>query len=64
MSWRDLASEQPRQHDLAAGRSKQVIATNHEIHPMLQVVHDDGKLIGPVAGGFPEKQIAALVGGL
>ena len=55
----------PAQHagelGLAAGRGEKVHAPDDEVHPLLEIVDGDGKLVGPVAVSVADDEIAALL---
>ena len=54
--------EKPRQADLASGGSKQVFATNHEIHVVPHVVDYHRELVRPVAESVAQQKVATLGG--
>src|ERR1051326_5731739 len=55
-----LASEQPRDLDLAAGRREEVVAANDERHSLHEIVDGRGELIRPVAFAVADDDVAAL----
>ena len=46
--------------DLPAGRRQQVLAPDHDIDPMLHIIHDDGELVSPLPEPVAHEQVAAL----
>src|SRR6516162_4665798 len=55
-----LAPEQPREADLPAGRRKQILAANHEIDSLAEIVDGDRELIRPVAEAIADQDVSAL----
>ena len=62
-AWRRRATEQPCEAQLARSGREEVFAANHEVHALIEVVHDDGELIRPVTEAVAHQQVAALRGG-
>lgn len=58
--WRS-APEHPRQSYLSARGREEILATDHEIDALFDVVDDDGELIGPVSTAVAREEVAALV---
>src|SRR6185437_7884542 len=52
--------QQPRELNLPPGGIEQIFTPNDEVHALLPVVDDDGKLVGPVAVAVACHEIAAL----
>ena len=55
-------AEKPCQLDLAAGRVEQVLAANHNRHPLQPVIDGDRKLIRPASMSIANEEVAALFG--
>ena len=53
-------SEQPPEQELAAGRLQQILAPDHEVDAVAEVVHHHGELVGPLAQAVPQQQVPAL----
>ncbi len=58
------SAQKPGQLELPAGRIEQILAPHHHGDALPPVVHDDRKLIRPVARTIAREQIAALRGRL
>ena len=50
-------AEEPRQTDLRGRRIDQVVAADHEVHTLAQVVHDDAQRVRPVASAVADGQV-------
>ena len=53
-------AEQPAEQDLAAGGLEQVLAPDHQVHAVPEVVHHHGELVGPLPEPVAQQQVAAL----
>src|SRR5436305_15105812 len=62
-SLRSRPSEQPRELNLSAGRRQEIFAADDERHTLVEVIHRNGELVGPVAESVADQQVAARVEG-
>ena len=53
-------AEQVLKVDLLRGRTEQVDASHHAVHPLCGIVDDDGELIGKGLVGATNKEITAI----
>ena len=53
------AAEQPAEADLDRGGLQKIVAADHEIDPVTEIVHHDAQRVGPVAVLVPERRVTA-----
>src|SRR4051812_23183280 len=58
--WR-LPAEQAGEANLSAGRRQQVLAADHDVNPLPEVVDTHGELVGPVTEPIADQHVTALL---